>query len=58
MPTYRGELGIQIGPGETENLAQFWASNKMLISYRPEICIQAAQRGSPTRYRSKSLLAY
>jgi len=26
----RGGLGVKIGPGETENSAQFWAHNKIL----------------------------
>jgi len=35
LPIFRGGLEILIGPGETENSAQFWHNNKIFTSYRP-----------------------
>jgi len=39
---YSGGLGIKIDSGETKKSAQFWADNKIFISYGAKL-VQAAQ---------------
>lgn len=43
--------GIKIGPGETENLGQFWVDNKIFVCYRAKI-IQAVQIFNGPRWGS------